>query len=86
MQKLLKIIGFLMAGFGLLILLKGAGIVPGIIFTLIGSFIIIFSTFSSDFSKKRARKELMELKALLDNGVINEAEYEKKSEALKNKI
>jgi len=85
MQKLLKVSGFLMAGFGLFLLLVGEA-VPGIAFTLIGSAIIVFSIYSSDFSKKRARKELMELKALLDNGVLNEAEYEKKSEALKNKI
>lgn len=87
-MKFLKVGGFLVAGFGLLILLggKSSGVVPGIIFTLIGAGTVIFCQFSGDISKKLARKELMELKSLLDNGVLDENEYEEKSRALKDKI
>ena len=91
MEKFLKIAGFLIAGLGLLFLIDGSGrrvdeVVSGIILTLIGAGIVGFFQFKGDFSKKRARKELMELKSLLDNGVLSEAEYEEKSKALKNKI
>ena len=84
-MKFLKVGGFLVAGYGLLLLLNSA-VVPGIIFTLIGAGTVIFCQFSGDISKKRARKELMELKSLLDNGVLDENEYEEKSRALKDKI
>ena len=91
MKMFLKVGGFMVVGFGLLVLLDGEA-QPGIIFMLIGAGIVVFSQFFGgfqfyeDFSKKRARKELMELKSLLDNGVLNEDEYEEKSKALKSKV
>lgn len=85
MKKFLKVGGFMVAGFGLLVLL-GKNNSGGIIFILIGAGIVVFSQFSGDFSKKLARKELMELKSLLDNGVLDEDEYEEKSKALKSKV
>jgi hypothetical protein len=95
-KKYLKVGGFLVAGFGLFILLMGksAGVGPGIIFTLLGIASIVFSQpspgvfsqLSSGISKKHSRKELMELRALLDNGALTNEEYEEKSKILKNKI
>lgn len=86
MKKFLKVGGFMVAGFGLFLLLVPQEVLAGIIFILIGAGIVVFSQFSGDFSKKRARKELMELKSLLDNGVLDEDEYEEKSKALKSKV
>ncbi|MEI6270480.1 MAG: SHOCT domain-containing protein [Methylococcaceae bacterium] len=88
MKKYFKVGGFLVAGFGLFILLigKSSGVVPGIIFTLIGAALIAFGQFSGEISRKHARKELMELKSLLDNGILTNDEYEEKSKVLKNKI
>lgn len=85
MKKLLLIGGFLIGGLGLSAILMG-GAAPGGLFMLIGAALIAFSLFSGGISKKHARKELMELKSLLDNGIITNDEFEEKSKALKNKI
>lgn len=64
MKKLMKIGGFLLAGFGFAVLGSGddSGVVPAIFLMLMGTGIVLFSQFSGDISKTRARKELMELK------------------------
>ena len=85
MKKYLQIGGFLIGGLGLSAILMG-GSAPGGLFMLIGVALFAFSLFSADISKKHARKELMELKSLLDNGIITNDEFEEKSKALKNKI
>jgi len=88
MNKFLKFAGFLIAGFGLLVLIGGdsSGVVPGIIFISVGVATIYFRQLATAVSKKQARKELMELKTLLDNGILTSEEYDEKSKALKSKL
>jgi hypothetical protein len=88
MKLILKIAGGCIAAFGLLLLIIGkkAAVVPGIILTIVGIAIAALTFFSRDISRKRARKELMELKSLLDCGAITKDEYVQKSADLKSKI
>lgn len=89
MSAVWKFVGIAFTILGLYVLLivgKESGIIPGIIFTLSGIGVLIYFNFAKDISKKRARKELIELKSMLDSGVLNQQEYEEKSKILKSKI
>jgi hypothetical protein len=61
------------------------GIIIGIILVLAGSFTKIKSILS-DYSSSKAQDELLKLKALLDQDIITQEEYNKKSNRLKEKL
>jgi hypothetical protein len=61
------------------------GIINGIILVLAGSFTKIKSILS-DYSSSKAQDELLKLKALLDQDIITQEEYNKKSNRLKEKL
>lgn len=83
-MKVIQIAGFLIGGLGFAALMMGGS--AAFPFMLLGGGLIVFSLFSGGVSSKLARKELMELKTLLDKGIITSTEFEEKSKALKNKI
>jgi hypothetical protein len=92
MKILLGFLGYIALAFGLFVVFAGnsSGFGIGVVAIAIGIFIIyhfnLQPTLPTNISKKHARKELLELKELLDNDIITKEEYENKSEKLKSKI
>lgn len=91
MNIFFKITGFLYACIGVFALLPTGELtnhfmIVGFSFLFVGIAMILIGQMLTRVNKKHARKELMELKALLDNGILTSEEYDEKSKVLKSKI
>lgn len=87
----MKYVKYILWGLGAFLIVAGAGdgkpapIILGLILVGAGSFAKIKSTVS-DYSSSKAQDDLLKLKSLLDQGIITQEEYNKKSTKLKEKL